>query len=137
MDKKVIRGLIVGGLTLGALAAAYLIMKGKKGNKIDLNTGKVIIPPITTAPQEECITFPIGRGAGYTKVCERPAVRLIQTWINAQDWLLQTWVDGKFGADTEDLIYSWTGQKTVDRAFYEQIKRELTTTLSYEFTPLT
>lgn len=130
MNNKLKLGLIVGGTTLAGLGLAYYFMKGKKGNPKDPVTKKAVVPPITTASQEACLTFPIKRGAGYTKECEKAAVKLIQTWINNQsfnfqDWLYVTWVDGKFGVDTEDLLWYYTNQKTVDKAFFEQIKKEL------------
>jgi hypothetical protein len=129
MKTNVKRALIIGGITVVAAGLAWLFMKGRKGNPAEL-------PPVTTPQQEECLTFPIGRGAGYVKACEKPAVKLIQAWLNEQDWLYQTWVDGMFGADTESLLEYWTQQRTVDQALYNQIKTEMApgyvkTTLSY------
>ena len=107
-------------------------MKGRKGNKTDA-AGNVIIPPITTPTDESCITFPLGIGSGYTKTCERPAVKLIQTWLNMQYPNVQTWVDGKFGEDTEALLYMFIFKYTVDKTLYDQIKSDLSTitTITY------
>ena len=115
-EKKI---LIIGAVTVVGVGLAYLLMKGKKGNT-------AVLPPTPPTPTEEaCLTFPIKRGAGYTKTCEVPAVKMIQTWINDQDWTVQTWVDGKFGTDTEETLFYYTGQRTVDQAFYAQIKSEV------------
>jgi hypothetical protein len=121
MKTIVKRALIVGGITAVAVGAAYFIFKGKKGNPNTLET-----PPDLTDPVvNECLTFPIGRGAGYTKVCERPGVKVIQAWLNEQDWLYQIYYDGMFGPQTEELLEYWTKQKTVDRALYDQMVTEI------------
>jgi len=118
MDKKTKRAIFIGIGTLGALGLAWLLMKGRKGNPQELPT-----PPTPT--DESCIIWPLKRGSGYVKTCEKPAVKVVQMWLNNQDWVYQTWVDGMFGPDTEELLYYSTAQRQVDQAWYNEMKTEL------------
>jgi len=121
LSKKTKTVLIVGGITLAVLMISWMIFKKVKSGK----TNKQIATQ--AAATESCLTFPIAKGAGYTKTCESAAVLLIQRWINNNsDWSMPVIdEDGKFGSETEDSLYYITNVKVVDETFYRQIQAEL------------
>jgi len=131
MDKKAKSALIIGVAMVGLLGITYWLMKGKKGNA-------QTTPALLTPSQESCLKFPLGRGSGYgDRACEKPAVMLIQTWLNNQDptGRNKTWVDGMFGEDTEAMLYGYMFTYVVSKSLYEDIKRELSTVTTLEMIP--
>jgi len=113
MNKNNKTWLIIGGLlTLAGLV--YVYIKRKKYTPFKL-------PALS---DENCTTFPLKLGSGI-KTCEKSVVRLIQIWINSLDYLANVDESGYFDKLTEETLFYYTGQKTVDQTWYEEMKAEL------------
>lgn len=100
---------------------------GNNGNGGDENTGDKGSGSGTGTNKETCdnfkIKFPIKKGHGVSNICERPWVKGIQSYLNANLKVPMALlvVDGKFGSKTKTALVQITGKDTVSQSEYNQM----------------